>query len=204
MALCAPCRSVCEGIDRPRSNPLKVLHRELFRDDQSKHGVRRLAGSVACLLACASIVIAQDLIPPSAPSVLPGQTAPRTSSERSRRVLNLNNEVLGVHALSQQAGDRVQTLRERGAGLLRERAAELGALMEEDPRQALSLAFSPELVDDLAAKFPESASFLETHGRWQGTVESWVFDYPGGSSRTVHRMRAGSDTVEMHFAGTEP
>ena len=38
-------------------------------------------------------------------------------------------------------------------------------LIRENPGQALSLAFSQDLLDDLKAKFPDAASQLEQHGQ---------------------------------------
>src|SRR5438128_1790976 len=106
-------------------------------------------------------------------------TMPEAS--RANQVRELNNEVLGIHGLFQEAAaNGAGALRSQAAKALSKRAAALAALIQEDPGQALSFAFSPELLSDLSAKFPESASLLETRGAWQGPMESWVMDYLNG------------------------
>ncbi|PYT11241.1 MAG: hypothetical protein DMG59_27010, partial [Acidobacteria bacterium] len=75
---------------------------------------------------------------------------------------------------------------------------------QQRPRQALSLAFSADLLADLASRFPESASLLETQGTWQGPVEYWIADYPDGSHKTVRRLNLDQETVELQFSGSEP
>src|SRR5262245_25959393 len=93
-----------------------------------------------------------------------------------KRVRSLNNDILRVHELIRETGRKqVQArsaqgveLRSQAASVLRERAAALSKLMEENPQQAMLMAFSPELVADLTAAFPESAGWLENHGSWQG------------------------------------
>jgi len=106
-----------------------------------------------------------------------------------------------------QAGE-AESIRDQAKTVITERAATLTALIEENPRAALSFAFSPELLADLAAKFPESAGLLETHGTWQGAIEVWVADYPpptgsriGLYSKTTVRMNVGGEWLEVHFAG---
>src|SRR6266852_1839664 len=116
---------------------------------------RRVAGVSAFLLACASITLGQSV--PQTAGVSAGMRA-----KRAQQVRQLNNDVLGLHARFQEAGpDGAEVLRAQAAETLRTRASEMTALIQEDPGQALSLAFSPELLADLAAKFPDSASLLE-------------------------------------------
>src|SRR3989442_2332459 len=107
-------------------------------------------------------------------------------------VRSLNNEVLRLHGEMQRAvpGGAAEW-RKAGAKAIRQGAAELNELAQKDPTQALSMALSPEVIADLAAKFPEAADQLERHGTWQGPVETWVYDYTNGSHRTVTRMKAG-------------
>ena len=71
---------------------------------------------------------------------------------------------------------------------IRQRAAELNDLVQKDPAQALSMAFSADLVADLAAKCPEVAGQLETQGTQQGSAEYSFEDYPNGSSRTIRKV----------------
>src|SRR5207245_105116 len=66
------------------------------------------------------------------------------------------------------------------------------------------MAFSQELVADLAATFPDSAGLLENHGSWQGPIERWVYDSADlKSSRTVTKMKIGDRFLEVHFANPE-
>jgi len=124
---------------------------------------------------------------------------------RANQMRELNNEVLGIHGLIQEAGlNDAEALRSQTTKVLSKRAAALSALIQEDPNQALSFAFSPDLLNDIATKFPESASLLEAHGVWQGTIQSWAMDYDDGSHRTVHLMHSGRETIEIHFAAGEP
>ena len=128
--------------------------------------------------------------------------APGKGTEQVRQ---LNNQVLALHARMQEAGgEEAAALRAEAARTLRARAGQLSRLIEADPKQALAFAFSAGLLVDLAAKFPESASLLESHGTWEGTLESWAYDYPGGAHGTVHRLRTGKDVLEVHFAGRAP
>src|SRR2546425_12943631 len=94
----------------------------------------------------------------------------------AERVRTLNNEVLSFHGLTRDTGRkqiqaRSAEVRSHASGLMKERAAVLGKLMEENPEQALSLAFSPEAAADLAAAFPESTDSIERYGTWHGPIE---------------------------------
>src|SRR2546425_7243936 len=122
------------------------------------------------------------------------------------RVRGLNNSLLGIHGQMQRATpNEAALLHGQAASVIEERAAALSALIQQDARQGLSFAFSPELLADLAAKFPESAGLLESHGTWQGPVEHWIIDNSDlKSSRSVLRMKVGQQNLEVHFAGPEP
>src|SRR5262245_24208259 len=88
---------------------------------------------------------------------------------------SLNNEVLRLHSEIQRAvPGRAAELRKDGAAAIRKRAIELNDLAKKSPAEALSMAFSPEVLADLAAKFPEAADQLEAHGTWEGMGSSWV------------------------------
>ena len=127
----------------------------------------------------------------------------REASLAVGRVRSFNNELLRVHAAAAQ-GNREQ-LRAEAAQLIEARAAALRQLTEEEPEQALALAFSPDLLAELGKTFPEAAARLEAHGTWQGALERWVFDSADlKTSRTVNRMRVGQQDVELHFTGAGP
>lgn len=126
-------------------------------------------------------------------------------SERAAQVRALNNSVLQLHGQMQENASGAVSIRGQAATALAQRAAALEGLIQEDPRAALSFAFSPELLADLAAKFPESARQLESHATLSGPVEHWVFDNADlKSSRSVYQMKVGSDTFSLYFAGAEP
>src|SRR5438128_199834 len=82
------------------------------------------------------------------------------------RIQNLNDQTISnfIRAAHTDAAD-----------VLSQRAAALNELIEHDPAQALELALSPELLADVAMKFPDSASRLESHGTWRGTIQMWTF-----------------------------
>src|SRR5437867_3642443 len=80
-------------------------------------------------------------------------------SSAARRVRGLNSALLRIHGLSRE---QIRTkpaenaaLKTQAASVLEARAAAFSKLMEENPQEALSLAFSSELVGDLAATFPD-------------------------------------------------
>jgi M6 family metalloprotease-like protein len=125
------------------------------------------------------------------------------ASERARQ---LNNDLLRIHSEMQQISpDEWRAFREEAAPALEQRFAALSDMIKRNPREALKYAFSPELADDLAAKFPQALSHIERHGTWQGPVERWAIDYADGkSSREMLMMKAGQQTFEVHFAGPEP
>jgi len=122
------------------------------------------------------------------------------------RVRQLNNGLLRIHGEMQQISpEQWTTLREEAAPVLEQRFAALSEMIQRNPREALKYAFSSELADDLAAKFPQSLSHIERHGTWQGPVDRWVIDYADQkSSREVLQMKIGQQTFAVHFAGTEP
>jgi hypothetical protein len=109
----------------------------------------------------------------------------------------MNAGLLGIQARLLEAGP--------GAAIvLRARAREMTALIREDPAKALSVAFSPGILTRLGARFPPAAPLLEAHGTWEGPVHSSIFDYPDGRHIISYRMRAGKESLEIHFAGGEP
>jgi M6 family metalloprotease-like protein len=133
-----------------------------------------------------------------------GQTLPE--SAQAARVRALNNALLQLHGQMQgAAGAADDAIRGQAGIVIAERAAALQSLMEENPRAALSFAFAPELLIDLAEKFPDSSSLLESHGTWQGPLEVWVTDYakPAHSKTTV-LLKTGLQKFELHFAAGLP
>jgi hypothetical protein len=142
---------------------------------------------------------------------LPAQNI-MSDSEQARqsndeaRVRQLNDELLRIHGEMQQLSpDRWEALRNEAEPVLEQRFAALSNLIQENPKEALKHAFSPELANDLAAKFPQTALRLERHGTWRGQVERWIFDNADlKSSRSVLRMKVRQQTFDVHFAGPEP
>ncbi len=131
--------------------------------------------------------------------VASAQTAPSVVEIRQ-----LNNEVLRMYGEPQLASSQSVEQRREGAEAIARRATVMSDLIEHDPALALSMAFSPELAADLATSFPEAASSVEQQGTWEGPAETWIMDYPDGSSRSVTRMKVGDDYLEVYFAGTTP
>jgi M6 family metalloprotease-like protein len=114
--------------------------------------------------------------------------------------------LLRLHGEIQRAAPaQAALLRAQAAPVIEQRGQALSALIAEDAGRALSLAFSPELLADLAAKFPASAARLEAHGVWQGPLEYLTFDDATMTRhRDLRRIRAGQETLEIYFAGREP
>ncbi len=135
-------------------------------------------------------------------AALPAQN----TNPAAERVRQLNNDLLRIHGEMQQiAPEQWTTLREEAGPVLEQRFAALSEMIQHNPGEALKYAFSPELADDLAAKFPQSRSHVERHGTWQGPVDRWAIDYADQkSSREVLQMKIGQQTFEVHFAGPEP
>ncbi len=121
------------------------------------------------------------------------------------RMRALNNSLLELHGQMQRAApNEVALLHSQAAKVIAERAAALSALIQQDARQGLSFAFSPELLADLATKFPNSARLLESHVTVSGPVEHWIIDYPDKSYRSLVRVKVGGKTLNLYFAGHEP
>ena len=119
----------------------------------------------------------------------------------------MNNSLLRLHGLLQAAtsANQVASLRSQAAPLLEERLGALSALIEQDASEAISLAFSEDLLAELAVAFPHSVSRLESHGVWQGTLEYNLIDDAQMSKHSaVRRMQTGSEELEIHFSGPEP
>src|SRR5438445_13624349 len=86
-----------------------------------------------------------------------GRAATSASSHESQRaaqVRALNNSVLQLHGQMQENASGTG-IRGQAATVIAQRATALQGLIQEDPHAALTFAFSPELLVDLAAKFPD-------------------------------------------------
>jgi M6 family metalloprotease-like protein len=118
----------------------------------------------------------------------------------------LNNSLLNLHGQMQQSdAASAANLCRQASNVIAQRNAALIVLIQNDPRAAVSFALSPELLDDLAAKFPQSAPFLEAHSSAIGTVQHWIADDPGfKSSHSIWRMKVGGRSLDLHFATAEP
>jgi hypothetical protein len=125
-------------------------------------------------------------------------------SERAAQVRALNNSVLQLHGQIQENVSRADAVRGQAAIVLTQRATALQALIKEDPHVALSFAFSPELLADLAAKFPDSSAVLESHAAVSGRLEHWMEDSADlKSSHSYFRMKFGQQVLNLHFAMPE-
>src|SRR5215475_6924143 len=87
-----------------------------------------------------------------------------TDTAAAAQMRFLNNSLLHLHGQMAQADTSIaRTLRGQAAGVITERASALTKLIQNDPHAALTFAFSPELLKDLANKFPQSSARLESH-----------------------------------------
>ena len=122
-------------------------------------------------------------------------------SQRAAQVRALNNSVLQLHGQFQENPSGSDVVRGQAAQVFARRAAALQALIQEDPHAALTFAFSPELLADLAAKFPASSVLLESQVTLEGTTEYETTDYADPRlSKTEIVLRSGGQTVQLHFA----
>lgn len=145
-------------------------------------------------------------------TAVPGRAQIGASHDRTRdsagaaRLRSLNNQLLALHGRMQAAAPaEAALLRAQAATTIEQRTAALAALAQQDARQALSFAFSPELLAELAARFPEQAGQLESHGTWRGPVEYLIVDDPAqGLARAVQRISLGERSVEVRWATREP
>ena len=122
------------------------------------------------------------------------------------QVRGLNNQLLTAYdrLLSSPAEERI-ALRGQFARMIQQRQALLGNMIEKNPAQALSFAFSQDLLTRMSAAFPESTSNLETPGAWEGEVEYIILDSRDlKTHRRVYRMKVGGETYDIHFAKDEP
>jgi M6 family metalloprotease-like protein len=154
--------------------------------------LRRAAGIAAAVLT-ASLAI--GILPLSAQSENPVE-----------RLSALNDSLLQAHARTRGANPATTVeLRRDAARVIRRRAAALRELAEQNPAEALRRSLSPEALQELAGAFPEEAAMLELRGSWRGPVETVVFDSDDMKThRTVHYLRRGGETIDVHVGGSEP
>ncbi len=121
-------------------------------------------------------------------------------------VRGLNNRVLQFHGAIQRASPaQAADIRAQAAPVFVQRATALSALIREDPKAALGLAFAQELRADLAGKFPASSVSLEEHGQWQGKSDHVIFDDPDRKTRRFEvRIRNERETLNLYSANGEP
>jgi M6 family metalloprotease-like protein len=166
--------------------------------------IARLSGKILAvggvLLLSASLAAAQA--GPAAQAGAPGGAAQKLA----RQLRGLNNRLLLLHAQAQQlTPGEAGAVRREAAQVIAQRAAALRALIRQDPRAALTFAFSTDLLARLAARFPASASRLESDGTWEGPIEVWVADDAARARAvTFYRMRLAGRLLELHFAGSRP
>jgi M6 family metalloprotease-like protein len=126
----------------------------------------------------------------------------------SEHVRSLNNQLLQVYArlgaLSNSEAAAV-ALRSQGAEIIKQRAAALMELIQQSPSQALSIAFSDDVLSRLRKAFPESITSLESVGSWQGATEYLIED--GADFKTYQKhfsITTSTETLNVHFASQVP
>lgn len=125
-------------------------------------------------------------------------------ADRAAQVRSLNNEILLLHSQAQQ-GAANAALNSKAADVLSRRAAALEALAAEQPKLALQLAFSPDFLKDVTARFPASAALLEQHGSFEGLAEYLVLDdIDHRSAKALIRVLTSNGPLSVHFAANEP
>jgi len=131
---------------------------------------------------------------------LASQPAPSAS-----QVHQLNNQLLRLHGQFNRAQPaEAARLRGQAAQLIQERANAFISLIRQNAAEALKNALPEEVLSNMVRAFPDSASLLESHGTWQGTLEYLIADYPDGTHRAIRRMKTGKEVLEIEFAGPEP
>jgi hypothetical protein len=121
------------------------------------------------------------------------------------RMRSMNNELLQLHTQVVSDPGAAARLRGQASAIMAQRLEALGALIEQDPMEALRVALPPEVVGDLASSFPGARALLESHGTWEGPIEYVVADSVDfRSHRNFREMTVGGETLSIQFAGPEP
>ncbi|MDA0206995.1 MAG: hypothetical protein O3A53_10740 [Acidobacteria bacterium] len=148
--------------------------------------VQRLSVCLAAALLCVSALAAEQ-------------------SDASKTVARLNNEILRVYSRSVRGGGDTSAIRQQAQELLQQREAAMAALVDESPDAALDSALPPDVADEVARAFPESAARVERHGSLIGVLEIEVEDDEDLiKHRLIHRLRVGRDRFHMRFSGDVP
>jgi M6 family metalloprotease-like protein len=149
------------------------------------------------ILIFLTLLIAQTFI-------LIAQQPARPDSARGAQARDMNNQVLAMYGRLRNlpAGSSTAELQGQAALVIGNRAGVLEALIRENPAEALSFAFSPDLLSALASAFPDSASQFESVDTWEGSVEVTIEDDANmASHRTLYRMSVpGRGVFNLHFA----
>jgi len=136
-------------------------------------------------------------------SLLTVMTAQEPSPHgRGPEVRNLNGKLLEAFERLQNLPDNAKASeRSHAARVIAERAEALEALIKEDPREAVSLAFSSDLLADLKLEVPDSAEQLESVGEWLGPVNATVADGEDLTShQTLFSMSTSDGDLNLNFA----
>jgi hypothetical protein len=117
----------------------------------------------------------------------------------------LNAQVLQFRGAAASADASAQSAaHSRAADALAQRQQVLQSLMASAPARALELAFPGDVLADLAATFPESASLLEERGRVSGTLYYVIEDGIGfASHREVRKLKVGEQMIDLYAASGE-
>ena len=126
-----------------------------------------------------------------------GQANAQAIRNWNTRVLQLQGQLLNANVNAQAS------IRAQAAPIFQQRAAALAALIDTDAQAVLDTAFSPELLQSLAAAFPGAA--LEQQGEFSGIAEHVVLDDETLTrGRSDIRMKMGAEWVKVNFPGKAP
>ena len=106
-------------------------------------------------------------------SVLSGSAQ---QNARGGRVRSMNNQLLELHSRAQSDPGNGASLRGQATDLMQQRVEALAELIEQDPAEALRVAFPSDVLSDLDSSFPGARAHLESRGRWEGPIEYVVAD----------------------------
>src|SRR5262245_23446278 len=71
---------------------------------------------------------------------------------------NLNEQLLNVYARLLAVPDHAGEARRQAAVIMQQRINALASLIQQNPSEALALAFNDDLLSEIAAAFPESSA----------------------------------------------
>ncbi len=135
-------------------------------------------------------------------SVLSGSAQQNT---RGGRVRSMNNQLLELHSRAQSDPRNGASLSGQATDLMQQRVEALAELIEQDPAEALRVAFPSDVLSDLDSSFPGARAHLESRGRWEGPIEYVVADSDDfRSHQNFREMKTGGETLSIQFADKEP